>query len=54
MGLIPSPVEQQQQSQRWQVVGGDVGLLLEADEDEDDEGRRDDVVELGTQTGRGC
>ena len=51
MGSKPSPVEQQQQGEGREVGGGDVGLLLEADEDQDDEGRRDDVVELGNTRG---
>lgn len=44
------PVEQQQQGERGKVGGGHVGALLEADEDEDDQGGRDTVVTLrGTQ-----
>ena len=39
-------IEEQQQGQHWQVGGRHVGFLLEADKDDDDECRRDDVVTL--------
>lgn len=52
MCVCPSPIEQQQQGQYRQVGGGDVGVLLEADKDDDDQSSRDDVVTL-EHTGRG-
>ena len=39
-------IEEQKQGQHWQVGGRHIGLLLEADEDDDDERCRDDVVTL--------
>ena len=40
------PVEQQQQRQHGQIGGGDVGVLLETHEDNDDQCGWDDVVTL--------
>lgn len=40
------PVEQQQEGERGKVGGRHVGVLLETDEDEDHQGRRDTVVTL--------
>lgn len=40
------PVEQQQQRQHGQIGGGDVGVLLETHEDNDDQCGWNDVVTL--------
>lgn len=41
-----SPIEQQQQSQDRQIGGGDIGVLLEAHKDNDNQCGWDDVVTL--------
>lgn len=41
-----SPVHEEQQNQSRKVGRGNVGLLLEAEEDEDDDEARNDVVAL--------
>lgn len=46
------PVEQQQQSENGQISGGDVGVLLETHEDDDDQRGRDDVVTLEEKKSR--
>lgn len=40
------PIQQEQQGQHRQVGGGDVSILLEADENDDDQCGRDNVVTL--------
>lgn len=47
--MLKLPVEQQQQCQHRQIGGGDVGVLLETHEDDDDQCGRDDVITLQEQ-----
>lgn len=45
------PVEQKQEGEHRQVGGGHVGLLLEADEDDNDQRRGDHIVALKVKQG---